>query len=251
VGVHRRAVGRRPGRGAEHAQDHLDVLGLEVGAHAAAGLRAPQRLSDGGEEAAALLVAERGGAETLRDDVVQLAKRHGWQVRRIVFEQPEDLSPVIADLYRWWYARQGVESDRLLVESFILLEPWWALTNRLVPFWMVFNTEPSFDAVNRYLDTAPPQSEIYLTLFSHGVNSVGLVPIERWRSIFDRARRTGGFMGVDEDAFPRDFAVFVRFHRALEQLEPHYSLPASLALNELDEFLSRGGQRYHVDWRGA
>jgi hypothetical protein len=116
---------------------------------------------------------------------------------------------------------------------------------------MVFNTEPSFDAVNRYLDTAPPQSEIYLTLFSHGVNSIGLVPIERWRSIFGRARRTGSFMGVDEDAFPRDFAVFVRFHRALQQLEPHYSLPAPLTLNELDQFLSRNGHGYQVDWRSA
>ncbi|HWK10864.1 MAG TPA: hypothetical protein VNR64_12475 [Vicinamibacterales bacterium] len=158
------------------------------------------------------------------------------------------MSPVVADLYRWWYGRQGVESDRLLVESFILLEPWWALRNRLVPFWMVFNTEPSLEAVNRYLDTAPPQSEIYLTLFSHGVDSVGLVPIDRWRSLFGRARRTGGFMGVDENAFPRDFAGFVRFHRALERLEPHYPPPAPLTLNELDDFLNRDGHSYRVAW---
>ena len=195
--------------------------------------------------------AEWGFAEALRDDVLQLARRHGWRVRRIVFEQPEHFSPVVADLYRWWYARQGVEADRLLVESFILLEPWWTLRNRLVPFWMVFNTEPSFEAVNRYLDTAPPPSDIYLTLFSHGVNSVGLVPIERWRSLFGRALQAGRFMGVDEKAFPRDFAVFVRFHRALERLKPHYSLPAPLTLNELDEFLDRNEHAYRVDWRSA
>jgi hypothetical protein len=195
--------------------------------------------------------AEWGFADTLREDIVQLARGHDWQVRRIIFEQPEDLSPFVADLYRWWYARQGAERNRLLVESFILLEPWWALRNGLVPFWMVFNKEPSFEAVNRYLDTAPPQSEIYLTLFSHGVDSIGLMPIEQWRSVLNRARRTGGFLGVDERAFPRDFAVFVRFHRALKQLQPQYPLPKPLSLNALDEFLDSGGYGYRVDWRRA
>jgi hypothetical protein len=41
-----------------------------------------------------------------------------------------------------------------------------------------------------------------LTLFSDGVNSIGLVPMEKWQSVFSRARRTGGFLGVNEDAFP-------------------------------------------------
>jgi hypothetical protein len=193
--------------------------------------------------------AEWGFAEALRDDVVRLARRRGWHVRRILFEQPEDFSPLVADLYRWWYAQQGVEPNRLLVESFILLEPWWALRNRLVPFWMVFNKQPSFEAVNRYLDTAPSQSEIYLTLFSHGVNSIGLVPIDQWRSVCSRAARAGGFLGVDERAFPRDFAVFVRFHRALTRLQPHHPMPPPLAVADLDRFLDGDGHDYRVEWR--
>lgn len=193
--------------------------------------------------------AEWGFAEPLRDDIVRLARRCGWHVRRIVFEQPEDVSPLVADLYRWWYTQQGVDPNRLLVESFILLEPWWALRNRLVPFWMVFNKQPSYDALNQYLDTAPRQAEIYLTLFSHGVNSIGLVAIDQWRSVFGRAERSGGFLGVDERAFPRDFAVFVRFHRALQQLRPHYALPQPLTLAALDEFLDRGRHDYRVEWQ--
>jgi hypothetical protein len=136
----------------------------------------------------------------------------------------------------------------LLVESFILLEPWWALRNRLVPFWMVFNTEPSYDALVRYLDAAGRQSEIYLTLFSHGVDSVGLVPIARWREALRRAERVGRFVGVDERAFPRDFAVFVRFHRDLQQVQPHYALPDPLTIGELDRFLEDHASRYRVTW---
>ena len=33
-------------------------------------------------------------------------------MQRIVFEQPEAMSPLVADLYRWWYERLGVvDSD--------------------------------------------------------------------------------------------------------------------------------------------
>jgi hypothetical protein len=50
-----------------------------------------------------------------------------------------------ADLYRQWYEERGLPTNRLLVESFILIEPWWALRTGSVAFWMVFNMEPSAD----------------------------------------------------------------------------------------------------------
>ena len=44
-----------------------------------------------------------------------------------------------------------------------------------------------------------------MMLFSHGVESVGLVPIEHWRRILLRARKEGAFLGVDERAYPPRF----------------------------------------------
>jgi hypothetical protein len=87
--------------------------------------------------------AEWGFEPALRADVEALARRRGWRLRRIVFDQPEDLSPLVADLHRWWYRRLGRPDGRLLVESFVLLDPYWALRTGAVPFWMVFNVEPS------------------------------------------------------------------------------------------------------------
>src|SRR6266436_5301170 len=63
--------------------------------------------------------AEWGFAASLREDVEPFARRHGYRVRRVVFEQPEDMSPLVADLYRWWYQRLGVTDNRLVVDSFI------------------------------------------------------------------------------------------------------------------------------------
>src|SRR5690606_29905735 len=57
--------------------------------------------------------AEWGFEPALRDDVLAFARRHGYRVRRLVFEDPEDLSPLVADFYRWWYRERGLAGDRL------------------------------------------------------------------------------------------------------------------------------------------
>ncbi|MBI2527379.1 MAG: hypothetical protein HYV93_15505 [Candidatus Rokubacteria bacterium] len=193
--------------------------------------------------------AEWGFAPSLREDVERFARRHGHRVRRVMFEQPEDVSPMVADLYRWWYQRLGVADNRLVVDSFILMEPYWTIRTRSVPFWMVFNTEGSLQALERYLGRAPAFDELLLTLFSHGVDSIGLVPIARWRALFPRARKRGDFIGVDEASFPRDFAVFVRYHfDFLRKISArHPSLPA-LTITELNEFLSQTRDRYRIAW---
>ena len=181
----------------------------------------------------------------------RFAQRHGYRVQRVVFEQPEDMSPLVADLYRWWYQRLGVTDNRLVVDSFILMEPYWTSQTRSVPFWMVFNTEGSFKALADYLGRASAFDELLITLFSHGVDSIGLVPIRQWRSLFPRARKQGDFIGVDEASFPRDFAVFVRYHfDFLQKIRTRYPSPPPLTLKELSEFLNQAGERYRVAWLG-
>jgi hypothetical protein len=192
--------------------------------------------------------AEWGFEPAFREDLERFARGGGYRVRRIVFEEPEDLSPLVADLYRRWYEERGLPTDRLLVESFILMEPWWALRTGSVPFWMVFNTESSADRLERYLEGTDPYDHIHLMLFSHGVDSVGLAPIGRWRSALRQARKHGGFVGVDERRFPRDFATFVRYHADLKKVPTRYSILGSLSLSRLDEFLGRTGDRYSVRW---
>jgi len=192
--------------------------------------------------------AEWGSDPELREDAERFARERGYRVRRILFEEPEHLSPLVADLYRWWYEERGLPANRLLVESFILLEPHWALRTGSVPFWMTFNTESSAASVEQYLGGTEPYDHVYMMLFSHGVDSIGLAPIERWRSIVGQAREQGGFVGVDERRFPRDFAAFVRYHTELKKMPTRYPMPGPLSLGRLGAFLGRAGDRYPVRW---
>lgn len=192
--------------------------------------------------------AEWGFEPALREDVERFAQRRGYRLRRIVFEDPEDLSALVADLYRWWYGQRRLHPNRLLVESFIEMEPYWALRTGSAPFWMVFNKQPSAERLEHYLNEADSYDYIDMMLFSHGVDSVGLAPIERWRSILRRARKQGRFLGVDEQAFPRDFAAFERYQRELKKIPARYPIPGPLAISQLDSFLQQAGDRYPVQW---
>lgn len=183
--------------------------------------------------------AEWGFEEALLVDVLQFAATQRYRVVRITFEDPEDPSPLVADLYRWWYRTRGFQADRLLVDSFIIMDPWWTLRLGAVPFWMKFNTEVSARALERYLGQTEPYDEIDLMLFAHGVRSIGLAPIERWRTILARARQRGRFVGVDEQAYPADFAVFARYNPALRRIDGRRPMPPPLSWAQVEAFLGQ------------
>lgn len=116
-----------------------------------------------------------------------------------------------------------------------------------MPWWMTFNKEPSAELLEEYLDGAEPYEEILMMLFAHGVESVGLVPIERWRAVLDRARSRGEFVGTDVSRYPRDFATFARYNAELQKKVPDRYPITPLPLRRLEGFLERYEGRYLVE----
>lgn len=163
--------------------------------------------------------AEWGFEQTLAEDVLAFAHRHNFHVKTLRIAQPEDLSPVVANLYRIWNANHNDLRPRLVIDSFILMDPWLTLASGAIPFWTVFNVDASADALDRYLRTTA-WDEIFLMLFSHGVESIGVAPIARWKDLLARAAETGAFLGVDEKAYPLDFATFIRYQPQFKRRLP-------------------------------
>lgn len=191
--------------------------------------------------------AEWGFEPALREELVELARRQGYRVVRILFEDPEEPSPVIANLYRSWYAQRGLPVDRLAVESFVLHEPYMALRTGSVPYWMTFNMQPSLDNLNRYLDQADPFNEIYMMLFAHGVDSVGLPPIEAWQAALARAGNRGELLGLKPHTYPAHFAHFARYSQELgKRVGERYPLPESMPLAQAEEYIRAEGPRHGV-----
>jgi len=207
----------------------------------------PKRRWDGPEPDTVSPEAEWGFEEALRDDVLRLARERQYRVRRIVFDGPDDLSPMVADLYRWWYARRRIPANRLLISSFVINDPYWALRTGSVPYWMRFNMQPSLDGVNAYLDEREPFDDIHLALFQHGVKAVGIPAPDDWRALLARARRSGTTLGADLDEFPYDFAQYAQYGDALKAIPARYPIPGPLSRHEFDEFIADHGPWKNVE----
>lgn len=191
--------------------------------------------------------AEWGFDPALLEDVERFARVHGYRVQRLVYEDPNDLSPFVAELHRWWYRRRGMPASRLLVGSFFILEPWWTLRTGSVPFWLTFNMEPDLADLERYLEETDPYDELFLMLFNHGTVGVGLPRIDDWRRLFERAGR-GAFVGQNEQRFPLDHASYARYHTDLKASIPaRYPVGATqLTLEEVDAFSREHRDRFAV-----
>ncbi|MDG4765497.1 hypothetical protein O7632_15530 [Solwaraspora sp. WMMD406] len=193
--------------------------------------------------------AEWGFAGELAEDIDRFATANGYRVRRIVFDRPSSPSPMVADLYRWWYRLRGIPANRLLVESFIVLDPWWALRTGSVPYWMTFSMEPSLRDVEGYLDAREPFADIHLALFQNGVpDAVGWPPPHRWQAVLDRATRHGGYLGRDLTSFPYEMSLYARYDESLRAIPARYPMPGHLTLAQFEDFLATAGDYPGLRW---
>jgi hypothetical protein len=168
--------------------------------------------------------AEWGFAGPLAADVAAAAAEQGLTVERLRLGQPEDASPLIAELLRDWHAGHGRPDGRLLVSSFLLMDPVLTMRTGHVPYWALFGVQPSRDRLASYLSHAAPYDQIRLTVFPHGEESIGLASIGEWQDVLARARQGGQLLAVEPRRYPRHFRALSGFHRELSRL-PRRALP--------------------------
>lgn len=190
--------------------------------------------------------AEWGLDRALLDDVQRFADAHGYRVVRLTFDDADSLSPLVAELYRWWYRRLGRPDDHLYVESFVLLDPLWVLRAGAVPYWMTFNSDTAANHLERYLGQSGPFRRIDLSLIANGMRSPGLASVERWRSILGQATAEGRFAGTDPRRYPSDLASFARYRDVLRHSRPLYPLPEPLPAGAVAGFFADRGPELAV-----
>lgn len=193
--------------------------------------------------------AEWGFEQAMGEDILRYARRTGRRVMRLRFEEPHDLSPVVADFYRESYRRRNLRANRLLIESFIMHDPYWALRTGSVPYWMTFNMEPSLEAAAAYLESAESYDDINLLLFNHGVEAVGFPQIKEWKDrVLSKARKNGRLIGVREDLYPRDFGALTRYNKAIKEIPSRYPIPAGVPLSQFEDFVQSRREAYKITW---
>ncbi len=193
--------------------------------------------------------AEWGFEDILLDDIDRFANDHGYPVRLLRFQDPRHLRAPVADLHRERYGEHDIPTNRLLVQSFTCIDPWWSQRTGSVPYWIPFNGEDSAEALEAYLERSDPFDEIHLLAFSNGVRSAAQAPIERWESILNRAQRRGEFLGMDPEAYPLDFGLYTKYHEEIpEKIPARNALMPPLPMKRLEAFLHEHQDEYDIEW---
>eukprot|EP00026_Physarum_polycephalum_P001444 Phypoly_transcript_01445.p1 GENE.Phypoly_transcript_01445~~Phypoly_transcript_01445.p1 ORF type:complete len:553 (-),score=92.02 Phypoly_transcript_01445:899-2557(-) len=211
-----------------------------------------QNLVDGVE-------AEWGFNTSLLDDLQTFANENNFVIKRISFECPDTPSPLVADLYRSWYTELGLPSDRMLISSFILMEPFHTLRMGLIPFWTAFSVETCADDVENYLkeqmQEGNPIATAFSFLFSHGTESLGIATLDRWRAILKSNKNVTTpppvtdevFIGVDTECFPKDFASVVNYNPDLKRrISERFAMPPNMQFAFFENFVAKNGEKYGV-----
>lgn len=74
--------------------------------------------------------AEWGFDAHLMAELKKLANSQGWKLVELRYENPEALSFVAAEIYRDWYMSAGIIASRLVVDNFLLMDPWTTMHQR-------------------------------------------------------------------------------------------------------------------------
>jgi hypothetical protein len=194
--------------------------------------------------------AEWGFDSRMLPELERVADRFGYRLRRLTVDEPQQASPLVSDLYRWWYRRHGVPGQRLLVESYVQWDPLWMMRLGAVPFWMRFNMGTDYVELQRYLSTAERYDHIHLNLFSQGLWSPGVVPVERWQALVETAAdKVGEIIGVDTNAYPLDAGSSMRFQRAFQSLPARHPVLPPLTIDDVDVFVDAHAADYAELWR--
>lgn len=173
--------------------------------------------------------AEWGFDVRLGDAVGEYAAAAGRSVDRIIVPSPQRLADPVAELMRDEIRAAGGRGDRLLVESFVMVDPVQAFRTGSVPYWTFFGVESAREAVLRHVEAArlrgDPYRDVDVLVFPHGVASKGIARPEAWAELAVHIDGRVRLLSGTRERWPTHFDALARYGPALRSLPTGVASP--------------------------
>ena len=181
--------------------------------------------------------AEWGAEPRFLDGLRAWCAAHGHPFVRFGYDGPQSTAGPVASTIRRWYGELGRPTDRLIVPSFVLGDPWRTLQIGAVPYWTFFPVRPALAGLEGYLRSAEPYREVRMLVFQHGVDSPGRATVEDWRRVVEAHGSRLELVAVEERKDPHDIGSLGRYGPALARVAdeptPWTPMPVGWALRRL------------------
>ena len=162
--------------------------------------------------------AEWGADAGLEDGLRRWCAEHGHPLVRLTYRGPQAPADAVATVLRTWYAERDEPTDRLVVASFVLADPWRMIATASVPYWTFFPVRPALEALDRYLEENPSYRNVDVMAFQHGVRSIGYAEPQQWMATIARHGAVPRLVGVEPRRAPHDIASLATYGPALARL---------------------------------
>lgn len=180
--------------------------------------------------------AEWGFDPRLADAIRRYAARTGRTVEQLVIPAPQRLADPVAELMRRRIRAAGGRGDRLLVESFVMVDPVQAFRSGSVPYWTFFGVETAREAVLRHVEAArrrgDPYRDVDVLVFPHGVASKGIARPQAWSELTTYVDGRVRLLAGTRERWPTHFDALARYGPALRSLPT--GIPAAYRPGTLD-----------------
>lgn len=166
--------------------------------------------------------AEWGYEPRLGKTVSEWAKENGHSVTYVRLPEPEALSHPVAQTMRRRIRDAGAAGDRLLVESFAMIDHAEAFRTGSTPYWSYFPVDASLQQAKTYLETmaaaGDPFHDVDVMLFPHGVSSVGATSPSEWaEQVLPHITGHVRFVSGTAQRWPGHFDALAKYGRALSR----------------------------------
>lgn len=143
---------------------------------------------------------------------------HDHPLVRVRYRGPQAPSHTVATMLRAWHRGRGETADRLVVPSFILVDPWRMINTASTPYWAFFSVQPALAGLDDHLSRSEPYREVAVIPFQHGEDSAGIATPDDWAAVIKRHGARPSFPGLRRSRFPHDIGYLGRYGTALEKL---------------------------------
>lgn len=157
--------------------------------------------------------SEWGSEPGLREAVQEFCAQEGYHFYPIQFKDPNQFSQLAFLAYQAFYAAQGVAPTGAVIEMFSQFDVTAVHAGKLLPIWLIFNTEDSLAFLRKMLPQVPADLPVFFSALSTFSMTPDLVPWGEWEAALGKRKWINA--GARPSHYPADAAAVLDWFKPL------------------------------------